>query len=309
MQTNRPRILVVGSVNMDYVFQIPHFPQAGETTLCQKHQCVSGGKGANQAVAAARFDSHVEFFCSVGCDANGETLKNELEQSGVSTRFCQKTAEHPTGLAAIFVEAKGENRIVVSSGANSHLNPTQLTNVFQKTYDAVLIQFEIEWDTIATTCQIAGNKGIPVVIDAGPVRPFPLAEVTEMEIFSPNQHEAEVLAQVKIHSLRHAQTAAEILQKQTKARYVVIKLGSNGALLYHKGTAEHFPAHSVNVVDTTAAGDAFTAALTVEYVRQRDIRQAIVWANAAGALATTKIGAQLSLPWRNDVEQLVDGKN
>jgi ribokinase len=307
MERKVPRILVVGSINMDLVIKCDNAPDGGETVLGQSYSYIPGGKGANAAVAAARLGAEVTFAGRVGKDANGASLRANLCREGISADFIGEDETNGTGLAAITLEKTGQNRIIVIPGANMSIEKEDIHKAFERDYDAVMMQFEISREIIIETCRIAREKGIPVILDAGPAQPFPLDKLGELEIISPNETETFSLTGIKINSIEDAKTASKLLQEKSNAKLVVIKLGDKGAYLYQNGEGELFPSHKVEVVDTTAAGDAFTAALTCEYTATGDIRQAIRYANFVGALAVTKLGAQPSLPTAEEVRSFSKG--
>lgn len=302
--TDKSSILVVGSVNMDFIFRGSRMPLPGESLMVDTFHEVPGGKGANQAVAAARLGACVTFGGKIGNDAHGLKLKRNLEAEGVSTSWVVVDGKVQTGLAVIVLDAAGQNSIVVFPGANREIRKEELCGVFEQgRYDAVLLQMEVPQDVVLECSRLALAAGIPVVLDAGPAQQFPLEELSGVEILTPNETEALALTGLEIHTLDDAARASSILMARSKACSVVLKLGEKGALLRTRdGVVEHFPAHSVEVIDTTAAGDAFTAALTVSYLRFRDLRGAVAYGNLAGAFATTRLGAQPSLPTRAELE-------
>jgi ribokinase len=208
-------------------------------------------------------------------------------------------------LAVITLDDKGQNSIVVIPGANSQVSEEDVRAAFcAGSYDALMLQLEIPPQTVIAACRLAEAKGVPVVLDAGPAQAFPLEQLRGVHILTPNETETFVLTGIKPDTLHTAQTAAEILLRRSNANVVVLKLGDRGALLCGSdGACEHFPAHPIEAVDTTAAGDAFTAAMTVGYIQTGDLRRAVMLGNAAGALAAMNLGAQPSLPTALNVEE------
>lgn len=176
-----------------------------------------------------------------------------------------------------------------------------LQTAFEHTYDAVIVQLEIPDEIVMETCRLAKEKNIPVILDAGPAKSFPLEHLEGLEILSPNESEAFALTGVEVNSVESAEKAAQMLIERSNAKMIVLKMGYLGAYLYENGEGEFFPAHKVKAVDTTAAGDAFTAALTVKYISSGDIKEAIRFANIVGAITVTQIGAQPSLPTKEEV--------
>jgi len=259
---------------------------------------VAGGKGANQAVAIARLGATATFVGKTGTDSEGETLRARLCAEGVRTEFVSCCASAPTGLAVITVDDRGGNSIVVIPGANSLVTGEDVQIALRAGwYDALLLQFEIPPQTVMAACRLAQAQGVPIVLDAGPAQEFPLEQLRGVHILTPNETETLALTGIDPDTPRAAQTATGILLRRSRANAVVLKLGGRGALLCSRdGSCEHMPAYAIDAVDTTAAGDAFTAAMTVEYVQSGDLRKAVMRGNAAGALAAMNLGAQPSLP-------------
>jgi ribokinase len=293
---SKPSVLVIGSINMDLVLKSEKVPVGGETVLGESYAYIPGGKGANQGVAAARLGADVTFVGRVGEDANGKELKGNLLKEGICADFVIEDPESSTGLAAIMLEETGQNRIIVIPGANMRITKEDLQTAFEQTYDAVIVQLEIPDEIVMEACRLGKEKNIPVILDAGPAKSFPLEKLEGLEILSPNESEAFALTGVEVHSIESAEKAANVLKERSNAKIIVMKMGSLGAYLYKDGEGEFFPAHKVKAVDTTAAGDAFTAALTVKYISSGDINEAIQFANVVGAITVTRIGAQPSLP-------------
>jgi len=281
---------------MDLVLKSEKVPVGGETVLGESYAYIPGGKGANQGVAAARLGADVTFVGRVGEDANGKELKGNLLKEGICADFVIEDPESSTGLAAIMLEETGQNRIIVIPGANMRITKEDLQTAFEQTYDAVIVQLEIPDEIVMEACRLGKEKNIPVILDAGPAKSFPLEKLEGLEILSPNESEAFALTGVEVHSIESAEKAANVLKERSNAKIIVMKMGSLGAYLYKDGEGEFFPAHKVKAVDTTAAGDAFTAALTVKYISSGDINEAIQFANVVGAITVTRIGAQPSLP-------------
>ena len=297
-------MLVVGSVNSDLALRVPRLPSRGESLIGKDYRRVAGGKGANQAVAVARLGASVTFVGKTGADPDGEALIATLSAEGVRTHFVSRCSSSPTGLAVITIDDEGDNAIVVIPGANHEVTETTVGEAFRVgSYDALLMQFEIPHQTVVAASHLADARAVPVVIDAGPSQSFPLEQLRGVHVLSPNESETFMLTGIKPETTQDAEKAAEILLQRSRARAVVLKLGDRGALLCDRnGACEQFPAHPINAVDTTAAGDAFTAAVTVEYLRTGDIRRAVILGNVAGAIAAMKLGAQPSLPTAVELE-------
>jgi ribokinase len=301
MNNKKNRILVVGSVNMDLVLQVERVPVAGENLIGSSYSYIPGGKGANQAVAAARLGMDVTFVGRTGKDTHGQKLIQGLKREGISTDLMVQDPDHPSGLAVIMVEPSGQNRILIYPGSNMAIREDEVELAFKHSYDAVIMNLEISDRILGFVCGLAKNKGIPVVLDAGPVRPFDLGLCPNLEILSPNESEAAALSSLPCGNPDDAAKAAARLADISHAGCVVIKLGAEGAVLWRRGKSEFFPAFTVEAVDATAAGDAFTSGLTSKYLETGDMVRAIMYANAVGALAVTRLGAQPSLPTTEEV--------
>jgi len=292
----KPKILVVGSVNMDLVLPLDRMPDAGETLFGETYSYVPGGKGANQAVAAARMGAEVTFCGRVGRDAFGKTLTDNLRREGIDTSFIVED-NAPTGLAVIPVEKSGQNRIIVISGANMKLTEADVKAAFTRDYNAVMMQLEAPLPVVYATYQMARDRGIPVILDAGPAMKIPLEPLYGIDILSPNETEIYAMTGLRADSPEGAAVAAKRLAALSGAKAVVVKMGKQGALLHQNGAPEFFPAFdNITVADTTAAGDTFTAALAVQWLLHGDLDAAVRYANAAGALCVSRKGAQPSIP-------------
>jgi len=301
----RPAVLVVGSVNTDLILRVPRLPLRGESLLGTDYSRAAGGKGANQAVAVSRLGGDATLVGKTGDDAEGEALTGQLRECGVRTDYVHRRHMTQTGMAIITVDAEGQNSIVVVPGANAFVVEEDVVSALDNaSYDALMLQLEIPVQTVIATCELACTRGIPVVLDAGPARAFPLEELVGVHILTPNETETAVLTGIQPDTSQAALVAARLLLERSRARAVVLKLGERGALLCQSdGTCEHFPAHAIDAVDATAAGDAFTVAMTIEYVRSGDLRRAVKLGNAAGALAAMTLGAQPSLPTAQTLQE------
>jgi len=304
------RILTVSSANMDFVMSVSKIPQGGETQLeSGTYQFVPGGKGANSAVAVRRLGGDSVFCCRLGKDANGSIMHNIYKKEGLDTRFIVVDPDAVTGLGAIMLEPNGQNRIILFPGANVRLTREDIDAAFICRPDALLMQLEITEDAVLHAAWTANEKEIPIILDAGPAKAdFPLEDLPPLEIFSPNETETEIFTGINPTNPDNCLRAAMELQKLVTAKYYVIKLGGRGCYIYDGKYYHCLPAYGVNAVDTTAAGDAFTAALTLEYLRSGDIVRAGRYANVVGALAVSKKGALPSLPTAAMVEKFVEEK-
>ncbi|MEE3296249.1 MAG: ribokinase [Planctomycetota bacterium] len=304
----KPRILVIGSINMDVVLKAEKFPAPGETVLGTDLSLIPGGKGANQAVALSRLGASSSLLGRVGADPWGKELAGKLSENGVDTENVAAVDSLPTGNATIIVDQEGENRIVLIAGANDALLPedVDLALAGKAAWDAILLQLEIPLETVCHAISAGAARGIPVILDAGPPVKLSLEKLRGVTVLSPNESETEALTGIRPDGLESASRAAALLEKSTGAREVVLKLGDRGALCRNNGQWEILEAHRVDVVDTTAAGDSFTAALAIEYTRETGIKEAARRAIAAGALAVTRLGAQPSLPTAEEVDRLLE---
>ena len=303
---SKPRILVIGSINMDVVLRAEKFPAPGETVVGTDLSLIPGGKGANQAVALSRLGASASLLGCVGKDPWGEELTEKLEGNGVDTVNVASDESLPTGNATIIVDSEGENRIVLIAGANDALRPGLVDAALdaESSCDAILLQLEIPLRTVYHAISTGAARGIPVILDAGPPRAVPLEKLRGVTVLSPNESETEALTGIRPGDLDSAGKAAALLEESTGANEVVLKLGERGALFKDNGRYELVEAHQVEVVDTTAAGDSFTAALALEHSRGAGIAKAVRRALAAGALAVTRLGAQPSLPTAEEVDRL-----
>ena len=300
------RITVAGSLNMDFVVQVERLPQPGETVLGGGFVTLPGGKGANQACAAGRLGGRVRMLGRVGDDVFGRELVESLGRAGVDTKGVRVSEATPTGVALIFVEAGGQNQIVVASGANGLLAPEDVAAELDKAEGLLLLQLETPLETIERAAELASRRGVTVILDPAPARPLPDALLARVSVLTPNESEALVLLGRRGSSLSLAEApevARALVKRGPKA--VILKLGANGAYLVDASGGRHFPGFEVTAVDTTAAGDTFAGALGVALAEGWPLEQAIPFANAAAALSVTRLGAQASMPERRDVEALL----
>ncbi len=297
-------VVAVGSTNFDLVVKAERLPKEGESMLATNLKFFPGGKGANQAVGVARLGAKTTFIGSVGQDMIGDFLVRGLETNGIDVTWVRRDPDRTTGCACIMLFPNGNNSIVVDPSANFALSRTDLERAEKviASADALCTVLEIPIEVVEAALQIARKAGKLTVLDAGPPRHCPPEILKLADIVSPNETELEHLTGERVSGRVSAQAAAtKLLELGVKT--VVLKLGSDGAMLVTREGAKHFPACKVDAVDPTAAGDAFTAALTVQLAAGADIEDAIQYANFVGALAVTKLGAQPSLPVRAEVEE------
>jgi ribokinase len=299
-------VVVVGSTNFDLVVKALRLPQEGESMMVKDLQFFPGGKGANQAVAVARMGAKASFLSCVGQDIIGDFLIRDLESSGIDTAWVKRTAQRSTGCAFIMLFPNGNNCITVDPAANLELTPADVERAREtiERADAVASVLEVSLEVIEAAFRIARKAGTLTVLDAGPPRHCPPEILRLADIVSPNETELAQLTGADVSDRASAQVAAEKLLAQGVGT-VIVKLGADGSMLVTPQEATHFPAYKISAVDPTAAGDAFTAAFTVEYAAGNKIEAAIRFANGAGAVAATKLGAQSSLPTRQEVEDFV----
>ena len=297
-------ILVIGSLNADLVVRAPRFPAPGETISGEDLAIIPGGKGANQAVAAARQGAKVSMVGRVGNDSFGPTLTQNLQNNNVDTSHV-RTDSAATGTAIIVVDASGQNSIVLSPGANGKVTPTDVDAVSLQDVDTLLLQFEIPLETVIHAASLARQNGLRVILNPAPARPIPNSLLADVDILVPNESELQLLTDMPVTGIDSARSAAQALLAKGVGT-VIVTLGSNGALLVTNEQVTHIPAFKVDVVDTTAAGDAFIGGLAAALLKGKSLEEAVQHGNASGALATTQFGAQPSLPTAEDVEHLIN---
>ncbi|MFW6146420.1 MAG: ribokinase [Planctomycetota bacterium] len=301
--TGSSNILVVGSINMDLVVRSEHIPAPGETVLGGDLITSPGGKGANQAVAAARLGGGCRMIGRVGDDSFGEALLANLAAEGVDTAGVRALAGIPSGVALIAVAADGENAIVVAPGANGRLTAEEL-EAHDEAFAAasvVVLQLELPLDTVVAAAERARRHGCTVILDPAPAPAALPAALYAVDVISPNVSEAATLLGRAGADGEHV--AAALAERGAAA--AVLKLGAAGSLVWQDGRAERIAPFAVTPVDTTAAGDAFTAALAVAVARGDALADAARFANAAGALACTRVGAQNAAPRLEEVASLM----
>lgn len=295
----KPRVLVVSSANMDMVQRMKRIPSPGETVLENSYTPAynPGGKGANSAVAFARMGVDTVFCARVGKDQNGARLRAVYEKEGIDTRFLFADPARATGFASILVEDDGANRIIVYPGANLALSSDDVEEALTCLPDAVYLQFEVPDEPVFAATRFAAEKHIPVFIDAGPAREdFPLEELGEVEIFSPNETETYLFTGIRPNNKDNCLRACIRLASRIKAKFIVLKLGSRGSYVYDGKFFHIIPCIDMPVVDTTAAGDVFTAALVSQYVAGEGIVDAARFATYAAAISVSRAGAYPSIP-------------
>jgi ribokinase len=306
-------VLVIGSLNADLVVRAPHFPQPGETISGDDLHIIPGGKGANQAVAAARQGVSVAMLGRVGQDSFGPFLLDSLKSNTVDITHV-RADESATGTAIIVVDGNGQNSIVLSAGANGKVTPedVETLNIEAK---VLLLQLEIPLDTVIHAAKWGKQKGMTVILNPAPARELPDELIANVDCILPNETELSLLTGIPITDISSTEKAAQILLARG-AKNVIVTLGSKGALLVSSDQTTQENAYKVDVVDTTAAGDAFIGGFASKLLESdsllSDVKEqapslqiikAVKYANACGALATTKFGAQPSLPTKEETER------
>ncbi len=304
---NKPKILVVGSMNMDlFLQQANRIGNHGESVICGDYGYATGGKGSNQALAAARLGGDVVAVGRLGKDANGDRLMESLNSAGVDTRYIVRDEEAQTGLAVMLVDQSGKYVSYVSIGANYRVCLEDVRKALEaEAFDMIVMQLEIPLETVYQTVELAREKNIPVFLDAGPAMHIPLDRLKGLYILSPNEAETEALTGINVDTAEGALKAAKWLYEQAEPRYVILKLGSRGALLYDGKSAQFIECFKVDAVDSTAAGDTFGACLAVQLCKGRPIEEAIVTAHAAAGICVSRVGAQVSIPTEKEVEDFL----
>jgi ribokinase len=302
------RIVVVGSSNTDMIIKLDRIPRPGETRLGGEFLTAAGGKGANQAVAAARAGGDVTFVARVGQDMFGEQAVAGLLANGINVQHVQYD-KRPSGVALIFVGEDGENSIGVGSGANARLSPADVRKARGAiaAADVVVMQLESPLETVQAAADLASEKGILVILNPAPAQALPEKLLKKISILTPNETEAQLLTGVKVTGEASCARAADILLKRG-VKTVIITLGAQGAFVATAKSKTLVPGFKATPVDTTAAGDTFNGALAVALAEGRDTLEAVRFANAAGAVAVTRMGAQPSAPTRKEIEKLLRGK-
>ena len=299
---NGKRILVVGSSNTDMVIKTQNFPSPGETILGGRFLMNAGGKGANQAVAAARLGGLVTFVGKIGDDIFGKQAVQQLEDEGINVDCVSVDPENPSGVAMITVDRKGENSIVVAPGSNGTLSAADFDKALAMLGESefVLMQLEIPIPTVEHIAHMASLKQKKVILNPAPAARLSDELLKNLYIITPNETEAELLTGIKVTDEQSALKAAKFLH-QKGIEMVIITMGSAGAFLLVNGQHEIISAPKVEAVDTTAAGDTFNGALVVALSEGKTIQQSIVFANKAAAISVTRIGAQSSVPFRKEI--------
>ncbi len=310
MGRDRAKIVVVGSSNMDLVVKSPRIPVVGETILGEDFLMIPGGKGANQAVAAAKLGADVCFVARLGNDLfGGQSLRNFV-QEGVDTRYVLSTSDVPSGVALITVDRAGNNVIVVAPGANQRLSPDDVRKAQPSiaSSGALVAQLEVPLETVEFAGRLANDSGISFILDPAPAQKLSAEFLRTVDVLTPNETEARILTGVEVTDEVSARAAAgSLLESGVKA--VILTMGAKGFLLANGDGMEFIHSVKVEAVDATAAGDAFTGSLAVKLAEGGTLHDAAVFANYVAALSVTRMGAQSSMPTAAEVESFIREKD
>ena len=295
-------VIALGSLNMDLVVRTKRIPRPGETVLGEEFVTIPGGKGANQAAAAARLGAQVEMVGRVGQDAFGSQLLDNMRAQGVGVKHVMTDLEAPSGIALISVSEKGENSIIVAPGANGRVGIGDLLSAAETISGAqyLIMQFEVPLPTVRAAIEMAREAGVRVILNPAPAQSVAADFFLGVYCLVANETEAELLTGVTVDGLPGAEKAGHALL-DLGVSVSIVTLGAKGALLVTVDQTVYVPARVVQVVDTTAAGDAFVGGLTVALLRGFELAEAVRYATCAGTLATTVLGAQTSLPSEDQV--------
>ena len=306
MDQHNPKVVVVGSFNMDLVIKTERRPQRGETLIGEEFGMFIGGKGANQAIAASRLGADVTMIGRLGADLFGDTFFTEFDRENIDTSFVVRDAEVGTGVASPVIDADGDNSIIIVPRANMRLDVEDVERAASKIADAdvLLLQLEVPIESSKRAAEIARANGVEIILNPAPACVLPDSFLELVDILVPNEVETEFLTKVTVADDEGARLAAKVLFEKGLST-IVLTLGNRGALLLTSQRSQLVPAYNVKVVDTTAAGDAFCGALATALASGDKIENAVAFANATGALAVTVLGAAPSMPTAEQVHDFV----
>jgi ribokinase len=301
------KIVVIGSTNTDMTVRVPRLPTPGETIGGRDFRVTGGGKGANQAVAAARAGATVVFVTALGTDDIGDRAFDSLAAEGIDLRFAKRVEDTPSGIALILVDDAGENVIAVAAGANAALRPEDVEAVETtvEAGDAVLVQLEIPQPVVEAAAALARRRGARLILNPAPARPLSGPLLADVSVLTPNEHEAAALAELGAGVVDPTRMAAALHDRGVPV--VVVTLGAAGVIVSSPAGSQHIPAFAVDAVDTTGAGDVFSGALAVALIEGRSLVDAARFASAAAAISVTRPGARASAPHRAEIESWLRG--
>ncbi len=291
---NGIKAAVVGSINTDIILNAERIPDVGENVLGTEYGYACGGKGANQATALSKLGAKTKMIGKVGDDENGRKLTENLRKNGIDTDGVA-TDGKSTGLAAILIDGEGRNRIIVYEGANAEIDENEASKHLDG-IDLLLVQFETSEKVVVHSVNTAIERGIMTVIDCGPAKNFDLESMKGADIITPNESETKALTGIYPEDEKTVLEASRILLERSEAKYVVLKLGERGCSVYDGKELYLLPSYKTKAVDTTAAGDCFTAAMALEFKKSGDILKACDMGNRAGCIAVGRMGAEASMP-------------
>ena len=300
------KIVVIGSSNTDMIVKTGRIPAPGETVIGGRFSTAPGGKGANQAVAAARAGGDATFVARVGNDMFGQEAIAGFIIEGIDVTYVTTDAEAPSGIASIIVDENGENSIAVASGANANLLPADIACAHDAITSAsiLIMQLEIPIETVVAAAEIACENGVKVILNPAPAQPLAEDILKTVSILTPNESETELLTGISIQTEDDARNATEVLLGRG-VETVLLTLGANGVVVATGDQFDKIPAFKVTPVDTTAAGDVFNGALAVALAEGKELAGAVMFANAAAAISVTRLGAQPSAPTRREVDEFL----
>lgn len=296
------KIIIVGSSNMDMVVKTGHIPVPGETVLSGSFFMNPGGKGANQAVTVARLGAEAIFISKLGNDVFGKQFSHLFSEEGIDTSFLISDDTLPSGVALITVDKYGENSIVVASGANASLSVNDVLDALNTISDAgiVLMQLEIPMEVVSYVSAYATERKMKLILNPAPATTLPESLLQQIDILTPNKTEASMIAGIPVDNIEDAKKAAIIICNKG-VKNVIVTMGSLGAIICEEGKCSMVEARSVETIDTTAAGDVFNGALAVALSEEKDLSSAVRFACNAAAISVTRLGAQSSIPYRNEI--------
>jgi len=300
------KVAVVGSFGRDMIMQVSHIPARGETVGEGRFSQTFGGKGANQALAAARSGGNVVFVACVGEDSSGDTAISSFSEEGINTKYMSQTDKEGTGTALIFVGDDGENSITVAPGANYFLDRAQVDTASDelKSADLILVQLEIPMDTVEYVLEKAQSWNTPVMLNPAPAKPLSDVALSRIHTLVVNETEAEIVSGEKLDGDESLTRIASQLRAKG-SQVVIVTLGAKGAYIDSEEFIGHIAGNKVETLDTTAAGDVFCGALTTALSQNQSIDQAVTFACAAAAIAVTRLGAQPSVPYKDEITEFM----